>query len=116
MMVQHQELAAGRWRQLSFVEQMAHIGSEVERALNWRAKRNSAYSEQALERAFELLDFTLGSAPGLARLREVARIREALVDFFVGSNQFQSTDMLWRRYFFPFAYAARCHQERTTRP
>ncbi len=30
----HKELASGRWAQLSFVEQMGNIGSEVERALN----------------------------------------------------------------------------------
>ena len=32
-MRQHKELAAGRWKKLSFCEQMANIGSEVERAL-----------------------------------------------------------------------------------
>ena len=106
---QHRELAAGRWNQLSFLEQMAHIGSEVERALNWRAKRNSDYSQKALERALELVDLTLDSVKGTARLKELARVREAIVDFFVDSNQFESTDASWRRYFLSFAYAARLH-------
>ena len=34
MSVQHRELAGGRWKQLSFIEQMGKIGSEVERFLN----------------------------------------------------------------------------------
>jgi hypothetical protein len=34
MTVQHRELAAGRWFQLSLIEQPANTGSEVERALN----------------------------------------------------------------------------------
>jgi hypothetical protein len=34
--VAHPSLAAGRWRTFSLMEQLAHVGSEVERALNWR--------------------------------------------------------------------------------
>ena len=33
MSYQHKDLAAGRWGQMSLSEQMANIGSEVERAL-----------------------------------------------------------------------------------
>jgi hypothetical protein len=107
MTVQHQELAAGRWKQLAFVEQMAHIGSEVERALNWHAKHHAAYAQQALERALELLDLTLGSVTSPARLKELTRAREALVDYFVGTNEWGSTPILWRSYFSCFTYAAR---------
>jgi len=49
----------------------------------------------------------LDSITGMARLKELSRLREAIVDFFVGSNQFKSTDASWRRYFLPFTYAAR---------
>ena len=55
MSYQHKDLAAGRWSQLSFLEQMANIGSEVERALNWRLKNNTAYCQLAAERALELV-------------------------------------------------------------
>ena len=82
MNYQHKDLAMGRWSQLSFVEQMANIGSEVERALNWRAKNNPDYAWLAFERSLELIDLTLGSLKGLARLKEVARIREVFVDYF----------------------------------
>jgi len=47
MSVQHSELAAGRWVTLSFIEQMANVGSEVERARKWREKGNSDYSRLA---------------------------------------------------------------------
>ena len=109
MSYQHEELAAGRWSQLTFLEQMAHIGSEVERALNWRAKHNAAYAQRAFERALELMDFTLGSVKSAARLKELARARETLVDFFWGANHYGSTDASWRSYFSPFTYAARKH-------
>jgi len=107
MSIQHKELAAGRWKQMPFIEQMANIGSEVERALNWRAKHNEAYSRQAFERALELTDLTLESVSEFPRLKELARLREALVDSFFGSNEFKSSDDLWRRYFLNFTYAAR---------
>ena len=81
MTYQHKELASGRWNKLSFCEQMANIGSEVERALIWRAKNNADYSRNAFERALELVDLTLDSVSSFARLKEVARVREAMVDY-----------------------------------
>jgi len=107
MNIQHKGLAAGRWKEFTFCAQMANVGSEVERALNWQVKQNPGYSLKAAERALELLDLTLASVSGLARRREVARVREAVVDFFMGSNEFCSTEKNWRGYFLPFTFAAR---------
>jgi len=107
MSYRHKDLAAGRWGNLSFMEQMANIGSEVERALNWQGKGNDEYSRKAFERALELFDLTLDNTLSRARLKEVARGREALADYFAGSNQFNSTEASWRRYFSFFAYSAR---------
>lgn len=107
MNYRHKSLAQGRWSQLPFIEQMANIGSEVERALNWRAKNNSAYCQQAFERALELIDLTLESLKKFPQLKELARLRESLVDYFLGTNQFKSTESLLRKYFFCFTYAAR---------
>jgi len=142
---QHKNLAAGRWEQLSFLEQMANIGSEVERALNWKTKKNNAYCVLAVERALELLDLTTEGinpfdkprtkAQGLLRvdtesgnccprpkgrgleaaerikisshLKELFRLREAIADYFLGENLFGSSDVLWRKYFFQFSFAAR---------
>lgn len=107
MKIQHKSLAAGRWNELSLVEQMANIGSEVERALSWRSKNNTDYAWKAFERSLELTDFTLDDPKNRARLREVARMREAWADFFAGANEFNSSDRGWKSYFHHFAYAAR---------
>lgn len=107
MTYQHKHLASGGWQRLSFIDQMANIGSEVERALGWQVKKNEECAQRAFERALELIDLTLDSQKGFARLREVARAREALVDYFLGANQFMSSHASWRRYFSPFFYAAR---------
>ncbi len=106
MKYQHKELAAGRWFELTFFEQMANIGSEVERAIIWQEK-NKEYCQKAIERALELLDLTIADMRNRTRLKELTRLREALVDYFYFDNQFSSSGKSWRKYFFAFAYAAR---------
>lgn len=107
MNYQHPTLAAGRWQKLSFMEQMAHIGSEVERAVLWEEKQNKAYSQKAFERALELLSLTIADQKNKKRLKELTRLYELLVDYFYGENQFSSSALLWRKYFYPLTYAAR---------
>ncbi len=107
MNIQHRHLAAGRWKEMSLCEQMGNIGSEVSRAINWRNKGNEEFSERAAARALELLDLSLECADSFPRLRELARTREAIVDYFFGENTFSSSDELWLKYFDHFACAAR---------
>ncbi|MFZ2053663.1 MAG: hypothetical protein WAU81_05645 [Candidatus Aminicenantales bacterium] len=103
----HKDLTAERWQNFSFCEQMANIGSEVFRAISWRQK-NREYSQLALERALELLDLTLEtSIRSSSRLKELARLRETLVDYFSFDNDYCSDDKSWRSYFNAFSYAAR---------
>lgn len=106
---QHQNLASGSWQKYTFMEQMAHIGSEVARAINWRHKNNPDYSQQAFFRALELIDLTIADPRNHtpARLQELTRLREVLVDYFYSSNQYQSSDQLWHNYFNAYTYAAR---------
>ncbi len=106
---QHEELAAGRWARMPLIEQMANIGSEVERALNWKAKNNPDYSRKAVDRALELSDLSLAVPFKFPKLKEIARAREILVDYFYGPNQHGSTEASLRKYFAPFNYAARRH-------
>lgn len=107
MNIQHKELAGSRWEKMSFCEQMANVGSEVSRALNWRKKGNIDFSNKAINRALELLDFTIAPIRKYSRLKELFRVKECLVDFFYGSNEFSSSEVLWRKYFDHFNYAAR---------
>jgi len=106
MSYKHKKLAEGRWFELSFFEQMANIGSEVERAILWRDKKKK-YSFMAIERALELLDLTIKDFKNRKKLKELLRLREVLVDYFYSDNKFKSSDELWRKYFYPFAYAVR---------
>jgi hypothetical protein len=105
----HRELAAGRWWQLSLAEQLGHVGSEIGRAVRWTT-RNPDLARAALDRALELLDLTLDDPrhrQSPARLRELARAREVVADFFAGSNRYGSTGPSLQKYFDAFAVAAR---------
>ncbi len=110
MSPQHKELAAGRWFTLSLVEQMGNIGSEVERSFKWRKAGNEKYANLAFDRVLELIDLTIRDPKMIKRLREIVRVREALVDFFLFDNEYNSSEEIWKKYFFAFAYAARLRQ------
>ncbi|OFW28863.1 MAG: hypothetical protein A3H97_16425 [Acidobacteria bacterium RIFCSPLOWO2_02_FULL_65_29] len=106
---QHRDLAAGRWWELSLAEQLGHVGSEVSRAVRWTS-RNPGVARGALYRALELLDLTLDDPRqrrSVARLREIARAREVVADFFAGPNQYGSTGPSLQKYFDAYARAAR---------
>ncbi len=55
----HKDLSDGRWQEFSFAEQMANVGSEVERAIKWKNKNKPERSQLAFFRALELMDFTI---------------------------------------------------------
>lgn len=110
----HKDSAAGRWWKLSLYEQLGNVGSEVGRALRWKT-RNPQIAQGAFERALELMDLTLADPRhqrSVARLRELARAREVLVDFLAGSNEYQSTGDSLLRYFDAFAVAAALARDR----
>jgi len=111
----HTTLSQPHWDELSLSEQLANIGSEVLRALNWQKKGNAPYATLAFHRALELVDFSLHSGYTVETLRELTRTREALVDYFDGDNTFASSERTWRTYFMAFTYAAALKRERNKR-
>ena len=101
----HKGLASGRWFELSLIEQLANIGTDIERAIRWKQKGNVEYSQQAFERALDLLDLSIIDIKNRKRLKELTRMREVLIDYFVYDNEYGSTDQAWQNYFYPFNYA-----------
>ena len=106
MAYQHKNLASGDWSKLPLLAQMANLGSEVIRALRWRAKGNAAYASAAFERSLELFDLTVADKKNINRLKEILRAREAWVDFFAYDNIYHSTVEQWEKYFLAFNWAA----------
>ncbi len=105
-MIYHKNLTKEKWFGLSLAEQMANIGSEVERTIIWKNKNNIGYSQLAFERALELIDITRLDPKNKPKLRELCRMREILVDWYL-DNEYKSSDESWQRYFYAFNYMAR---------
>jgi hypothetical protein len=106
MKYEHKNLAEGRWNSLSFFEQMANIGSEVERAIKWKEKGNIEYSRMAFDRSLELLDLARADKKNIKRLKELSRLREVFTDFFEFENIYKSTSKSFQNYFYAFNFAA----------
>ena len=52
--IQHKDID-GTWQKKPFLEQLANIGSDVYRAINWKQRGNEEYAEEAFVRSLELL-------------------------------------------------------------
>jgi hypothetical protein len=106
---QHHDAARGRWWNLSLAEQFGNVGSEISRAIRWSTK-NPETAQAALYRGLELFDLMLADPrhrESAARLREIARAREVVVDYLAGANEYRSTGPSLQKYFDQFALAAR---------
>ena len=103
----HKELTEEKWQSLSFFEQMANIGAEIGRAINWREK-DREMSTASLYRGLELLDATIQDKKNKkSKLLELCRLREVLADYFCFGNIYGSSDQNLNNYFYVFNYAAR---------
>ena len=100
------------WNSYSIYEQMANIGAEVGRSINWKKKNNSKMSLNAFYRALELIDFTIADERNKNRLSEILKMRELLLDYSIGENIYHSTSGGWNKYFYYYNLAARNSQNK----
>lgn len=96
------------WSNRPLSEQLANVGSEVGRAISWRAKGRADFSSRAFYRSLDLLEATIADPKNRTapRLKELTRLREVLVDFF-SNNEYRTTADFLERYFLAFNFAAR---------
>lgn len=111
----HKGAAAGGWAKLDLVEQLANVGSEVERAIRAHEAGRTGRFEGALARALELFDLTAADPRWHGhRCQEVLRAREEFCRLFFDPDVPPDSAEGLRRYFFGFAYAARMRHYRRT--
>jgi len=90
------------------MEQLAHVGSEVERAIRAHGTNNRVRFEGALARALELFDLTAADARWRGpKRREILRAREEFCRLFFDENVPTDSARRLQRYFLAFAMAAR---------
>jgi hypothetical protein len=105
--IQHRKQAKGEWQEKPFLEQMANIGSEVYRAINWKKKGNEEYAQMAFERSLELFDLSKESELTYPKYKELLRMREIWVDYFMYDNEYNSTGESINKYFMYTAIASK---------
>lgn len=93
-----------KWKSMSFIEQMANIGSEVGRTAKWVQKSKPAMAEGAFVRALELIDLTIK----YGRLDSPYRAT-MLKEYFCGAYELSDiATITWLdKYFGNFALAQR---------
>jgi hypothetical protein len=102
----HKDLTPERWFNFSLLFQLANVGTDIERAIQFKKRDKADDSYYAFLRALELLDLTIADPKHRKRLKELCRVREALKDYFLGDNEYNSTDKAWQQYFYHYNYAA----------
>lgn len=106
----HKELAEGRWFELTLMEQLANIGSEVHRSIHWYRKGNEKYFNTAFEKALELFDLTLSDKRWNGRKKEIARSRELFCKLLTENKNISNLDQEFdslNKYFNYFGIQAR---------
>lgn len=99
--------AAGRWHGLTLSDQLAHVGSEVDRAIRAHAANNTPRFDNALARALELFDLTAADERWRgARRREILRARSEFCRLFFDDTVSPDSAAGLSRYFLHFAIAA----------
>ena len=91
-----------KWLRLSLAQQLGHIGSELSRARHWETQQDQANRDRALVRALELLDLTLDDERFRSRLKEPARLREVVGDWFSGRQEYDISPEALEAYFLNF--------------
>lgn len=102
----HPQIAQETWNAFSLTEQMANVGSEVSRAVNWK-QRDQKSMRLAVYRALELLALSVRDPKNVKGLKELLRVKECIADYFLGDNTYKFTDQWWQKYFLEYAIAAR---------
>jgi len=102
----HPPVAQEKWNAFSRCEQMANIGSEVSRAINWK-ERDTRSMQLAVYRALELLALSVQDKKNNDGVKEILRVKESIADYFLGENTYAFTDIWWNKYFMEYALAAR---------
>jgi hypothetical protein len=104
-----------RWERFDLVEQLANVGSEVERTIRAHVAGNEPRFANALARALALFDLTAADERWRGpRRREVLRAREEFCRLFFDPDVPAESAAGLQRYFLAFAVAARSTPRRNT--
>ncbi len=91
-----------KWQNMSIQEQISNIGSEVNRALEWKNSGNLARSEAFVTKAIQLLSLSIKDPKNKHRIMELTFCIEELQDYFFGNNFYNTTEAMFHKYYDAF--------------
>ena len=92
------------WFDMTIQEQISNVGSEVNRAINWKNKGNKKREVAFCYKAIEYLGLTIADPKNHHRVNELLFCIEELKDYFVGDNVYNTTDEALKKYYDAFIY------------
>jgi hypothetical protein len=100
-------ISAERWQRFSLAEQLGNIGSELSRAARFKQQKELERFTASLDRAHDLVIFTVADPRWRNRLRELLRFREAVSDWYLNGITYGISLAKLVEYCLPFALLAR---------
>lgn len=97
---------AKRWRQFDLIDQLANIGSELNRVIIWQGRDEKKAQEFAYA-TLDLFDLTIADPRWRYRLKEILRSRYLFCDLLWGKNEFKTSLADLEKDFFRYAYYSR---------
>lgn len=90
------------WYNMPVKMQLANVGSEVNRALNWKKRGNEQRTVSFCNKAIEFLEIMKTDKKNHNRIGELNFCIEELKDFFLGDNIYGTTDEALMKYYDAF--------------
>lgn len=90
----HRNLTPEKWKSFPFYKQILMIGTEIARAGKWIEKEDFEEAKYCYERAIELIYLTVQTIEEKRRLREILRLKEAILSFYIKNPTLKENDNL----------------------
>jgi len=97
-------IQADRWFRLCLFEQMSNVGCDLDRAVRLRDKGKIEQSRIVFNYTLNLLQLTIDDPKHNSYCDELIRVKNALIDYFLGNNENDIIDEEWYDYFIIFNY------------
>lgn len=91
-----------RWFEMPIEMQISNIGSEVNRAINWKNKGDNKKKEGFCLKAIDYLSLSIEDVKNSHRVQELLFCIRELQDYFLGVNYYNTNDEMLRKYYNAF--------------
>lgn len=99
------------WGQMTLLEQLGNIGSEVERYASWKKRGDEDYANSAFFRAIDLFNETINDERWpWYRKKEIGRLKETFCDAYYGGELYGTPIEFFQKYFLYCGLAARANR------